>query len=1144
MPVPTNPRQNHLLNPTSTSYATSTPVRAKSVYPMSHSPSSTSYSQTVISGGLHPKLNVVTRVAIEGKTNQNKDGASVRLYLKISIPLDQVQPGTTIPLFPEENVRISTSQVHPLNNHSVPYNFSSTLSPLLHNAARALNLPARSTETFNSAFSISSPTSTPAMSSRALEPVDSTNGSENIATIDTKYTGHILVSGYHISYVLPNVFPTRHKNLSETESEGYARKHRRMSIGEKGSAQFMAAIDMLIPFVSCPPRYPYLLSIPIPRCLHNNIRLRIFPPNAPSTSFASLSSLEDDGNSWDLTSDPHVTRSASSRPGRSNSYTHFADDESSDSSTAGFSDGCGIQGTFPSAERIRIRWAKPMKNIDVPGGIVDDRRRVGVRDVKGEMTCAIRGKERARVQNGAEGLLIDVVYKGTCRGVWFPGVATLLGLDVGLETKGSDAYWVDGSARAWDVNGEAGFMGFDIGASPRQSGLQSRTASLDSNNSNTPQVHISPLPPDVLPAQVTRNSPSSSTSSLLRAPLPAQAVGDYSFEASAITSSSALTASSMTSLTPASSSSFAIPEAPPGLPITLHVNMNDIVAPAKNVFTFSIRGTILVVARPTLSRANSVSRPSSPTNSEDDNSSDPGAIVLPRFTVLAADHESTITTVSNDVIGTSASLEVYSSTGDMRRDAQAKTVLQKGSSTKCDHGGSRIALRSIGAPSRRSSTSANGLHTVATAKTSSLPPISDASLRRLGLSRRPERDSPLMIPSVKACVTPLLRENETLPGSYAVRLCMNAPSDLESEWLEFGLAQQDPDDLAPSLSAKNGKSPRVIIVSATLEGIPVKHETIAAAKPEASGLGLPFDQLSGKEWVSWVRIHVGVNGGGGAVVIDYVVGECAGPTANGKARVKDNTLFYVFLPSFSIPVGRLEVNVEASGIDIASMKSNFVHQQPTSTGSRLLNYSMEPFFYPNLHMTIHPKAQKYRSWIKTTLLTLLTWAVIIASFVLVYRLNKYQDKHHTTLEHHTPAITGDSTVSIATTTVTNVVTSTVYAATGAQWREEPTPTSPAPLTSQYQIYTVITPDPDPREDQTSQGKTTNEYVTESSHAPQPTTPLIPLMERYALGLPIQHLFNLTWPTHDFHATMERVMHTLDKVWYALRKAYHYPLDPP
>ncbi|EEB87821.1 hypothetical protein MPER_14673, partial [Moniliophthora perniciosa FA553] len=54
-------------------------------------------------------MNVVTRVAIEGKAKQGLDGAGVKMYLKLSVPLDNVSPGQTIQLFAEENVKILDS---------------------------------------------------------------------------------------------------------------------------------------------------------------------------------------------------------------------------------------------------------------------------------------------------------------------------------------------------------------------------------------------------------------------------------------------------------------------------------------------------------------------------------------------------------------------------------------------------------------------------------------------------------------------------------------------------------------------------------------------------------------------------------------------------------------------------------------------------------------------------------------------------------------------------------------------------------------------------------------------------------------------------------------------------------------------------
>lgn len=124
-------------------------------------------------------------------------------------------------------MKILDSQVHPLDSSSAPYNFSSTTSPLLHKAAGALNLPARSSQSYVSSDIYGSSTSVP--------------------PLDDKYTGHILVSGYHVSYVLPKEFPR--KEIDRSIRRGTVSMH------------FMAGIDMWVPFTSRPPYAPFLVSI-------------------------------------------------------------------------------------------------------------------------------------------------------------------------------------------------------------------------------------------------------------------------------------------------------------------------------------------------------------------------------------------------------------------------------------------------------------------------------------------------------------------------------------------------------------------------------------------------------------------------------------------------------------------------------------------------------------------------------------------------------------------------------------------------------------------------------------------------------------------------------------------------------------------
>ena len=142
-----------------------------------------------------------------------------------------------------------------MDSNSVSYNFSSIISPPFHDAARALNLPARSSKTFYAAFHLSNSSSNASSKHSSEHDTDE----EGSLPIDDKYTGHILVSGYSISYVLPKVFPS---HGSDTDIEGLPKapsKTRRPSLGERSSAHFMAAIDLWVPYISRPPRSPFLV---------------------------------------------------------------------------------------------------------------------------------------------------------------------------------------------------------------------------------------------------------------------------------------------------------------------------------------------------------------------------------------------------------------------------------------------------------------------------------------------------------------------------------------------------------------------------------------------------------------------------------------------------------------------------------------------------------------------------------------------------------------------------------------------------------------------------------------------------------------------------------------------------------------------
>jgi hypothetical protein len=594
-------------------------------------------------------------------------------------------------------------------------------------------------------------------------------------------------------------------------------------------------------------------------------------------------------------------------------YQHFADDESSDSASApGFSDGFGVQGTFPSTERIRVRWAAPVRNIE--NGVREGRRRVGVADVRGQMLCTILGRGHDKAA-GKEGMLVHLDYKGTCQGIWYPGVATLLGMDVGLEARGCDVSWVTDTEFGWGIFGTPGYTGHDIGGVEhrhveKQASFDMPTVPILLNlpNPAAPNGHAS-----------SRQSSTSSASSLLRAPLPPQNIPEYSFESGPTTPGSEAGLSSVFYTTTdndtreptrASSVAQSEPDVPlPSLPVTLHINTNDLLPPNKNVFTFSIKGTVLVTPRFT----SSLTGPDgSPHSSDADDESRGRSISLPRFRVLAADAEHIETTVRNNIDLPTDALDVYPSS-----DPKARwTELARGARTRVSSQGGRVALRSLPLP-HAPATSPLATRRDGVDRPTNRPRASDlhrvtssSALREsLHTALKPIRDGPFMIPYVHATVTPLSLGGASLPRAYAVCAKLPAPAHADNEWLDFGLGHVS----SPQSKEKSLAGPvRAQIVSASLDGVPVRFETTAMAKTGTSaGSALVFEQMSGKEWETWVRVHIGASCSG-LVEITYIVKEQSdSKKGKDKEQATSGSGLDIILPTFSIPVGRLQVDVES-----------------------------------------------------------------------------------------------------------------------------------------------------------------------------------------------------------------------------------------
>ena len=622
----------------------------------------------------------------------------------------------------------------------------------------------------------------------------------------------------------------------------------------------------------------------------------------------------------------------------------------------------------------------------------------------------------------------------------------------------------------------------------------------------------------------------------------------------------------------------------PKMPITIHLNMNDLLPPSKHDFKFHITGTVLLTPRqPLLGSSRRYYSSPNPSHPASDDEVEIGIMVLPRFRVLHSDREYVSCTVRNDA--QDATLDVYNSAGDIRDAQTRKTVLQRGGHIKCGTDGARISLRPVKrspSPSRRSRE--NGLHASKgpsrsrprTPSGTSHRDISPSLLRQslfTSMLRTPvRRDGPLMIPYVNATITPLLIAGSTSSPKYAVRINLPAPSDDDLEWLEFGLALPRMDGDPPVT-----EQPKVEVASASIEGVPVRVTTRAVTKPEVNGSTVPFGDASAKEWITWVRVHVG-EAGGGKMDILYLVTE-SGRSAPEKEKPVSATptpiILSALLPSFSLPVGELEVQIPVQtgwwyiycfaltllidrvpGFDIIPYETNLAHEQISAQGRKLTHYSMEEYFYPRLFLVIRASTPtqapipqgRFRSWSRSHILTAL---LAIICVVLCISLRQTQVQLSAALRSANAIETDVAFQSVLVHTIT--ITTTTTATETIETLAVSSTHSYVPSAQQQttNAHAPSSPPPPPAD------------VAFSSSSPStarsiPTITPIPVAAPDAGdALATLHSFSTLWsfrlelpPLPDIklppaaNATLQTVLDSLDTVYQLFRKVLHYPLDPP
>ncbi|KAF8517510.1 hypothetical protein BU17DRAFT_49629 [Hysterangium stoloniferum] len=829
--------------------------------------------QSVVSSGQGSSSPVhVKKVVVDGRSRA--EGATLRMYLKLSVATDNAQPGTSIPLFPEDNVRIITSEVQPLDERSVPYYFSATEQPLLQKTAIALQLGPKSSRPYQSLFPDY------ASSADSHGPNTSRRHRENNVppSPDVQhYIGRILVSGYHVTLVLPKEFPPKPRpnadsdgddpHVKEVPSSWSTRSARRSSIFNKNYLHLMVGIELFLPYVLMPPRGPFLVSIPVPRCLDNHLKMRIAIPPSNSTTPRSLvdsASSGDDSPGWDFLTDPPVSRKID-KSSRRPTYNQVVDDEQSDAISAPSTPATEvIQGAFQSTDFLHIRWAPPLGRKSGAPKAEDGMRRVSVQSTQGRMKCHILARDKQSVCMG-------IIYEGTCTGLWHPGVATILGMDAALDVKGRRVTWSEEDVSGWAVTGEEGFGGLYSEAPPPVS----RKTSLESNFSSTwlPTLTSDPV------ITSARGS-----ASLLRAPLPVQNTPEYSFEASPNGTGTPSTPANIPSLSVVEDVKMSRGDAAPGKVVTLKINLVKLLPPAKNELNFMIRGVIIVDVE-----------------QED-------FLFLPEFRVLGSHPQDIKTWVS------SRTKDAAFYTGEQSAQAP-KRRLRAGEEVRCEDAvglfvGPYNATASPPSPAITPIAITPSLRKIPSRNLARRRRKSNAEATSEETEASPQLPTLQQLPCVLNTVTPLLEA-----GGRAHCVRVNIPMySLDADTIQFGLA------VASSSVAERSRT-TIDVLYASYAGRQVYVEVVARDSPlppNSPTTSVEDSRIVG-EIHSLLVVHFeDVEADTGEIEVVYVVTEDANELhgvaegdrkGKGKEREKDMSM-NVLLPCFYLPVARYEVDIE------------------------------------------------------------------------------------------------------------------------------------------------------------------------------------------------------------------------------------------
>lgn len=246
-----------------------------------------------------------------------------------------------------------------------------------------------------------------------------------------------------------------------------------------------------------------------------------------------------------------------------------------------------------------------------------------------------------------------------------------------------------------------------------------------------------------------------------------------------------------------------------------------------------------------------------------------------------------------------------------------------------------------------------------------------------------------------------------------------------------------------------------------------------------------------------------------------------------------------------------------TGLEIASLHSNFDYHHTNIKGSRLLRYSLEEFSQPELTLMLRKgPAKPDLPTPGLKIYFILTWSILFIALCSLYRMYTDTQQLRQMFDGNVYGPQAIPTVTVSTTIYSDVM------------QQKPTqqlpPTPPLALPTSSTVFearqdtivitttTTITtvlsvPTPSPATLQTTtHDPQTNHQITNDSELAVAIPYRQSILERFGL-IPVHQLFFFEWAEGEgttIQRTLAKVGGAAEVVWKIFRKVYHYPLDPP